>query len=158
VALTGLWSTAVTAESSRLATMRGIDRRRVITMINGGTTAAVAQPRRRRKWVRRQGRTVPRIHPRARSFHRQPLSTRQSARIAMLARIATWSLLAAHSLNMASGSVTVPSRSSSVILTERLALPCSQIFVWQLTHLPISKLLSNVPAKTLLQRPCSNIH
>jgi hypothetical protein len=43
-------------------------------------------------------------------------------------------------------------------LFEQLAGPCSQIFVWQLTQLPVSKLLSNVPATTLLQRPCSNIH
>jgi hypothetical protein len=158
VALTGLWCTTVTAESSRLATTRGIDQRRVITVINGGTTTAVAQPRRQRKWVRRQGRTVPRIHPSARSFNRRPLSARQSARIATPAMIAARSSPATRSLNLASGSVTVPSRSSSVFLTERLVAPCSQIFVWQLTHLPVSKLLSNVPAITLLQRPCSNIH
>jgi hypothetical protein len=53
---------------------------------------------------------------------------------------------------------TVPWRSLSVPLSEQLAGPRSPIFVWQLTHLPVSKLLSNVPATTLLQRPCSNIH
>jgi hypothetical protein len=55
-------------------------------------------------------------------------------------------------------SVTVPWLSSSVPLSEQLVGPCSPIFVWQLTHLPVSKLLSNVPATTLVQRPCSNIH
>jgi hypothetical protein len=54
--------------------------------------------------------------------------------------------------------VIVPWLSSLIPLSEQLSGPCSPIFVWQLTHLPVSKLLSNVPATTLLQRPCSNIH
>jgi hypothetical protein len=41
------------------------------------------------------------------------------------------------SLNPRSGSVTVPSRSSLVPLSKQLAGPCSQIFVWQLTHLSV---------------------
>jgi hypothetical protein len=39
--------------------------------------------------------------------------------------------------------VTVPWLSSLVPLFEQLAGPCSQLFVWQLTLLPVSKLLSN---------------
>jgi hypothetical protein len=50
-------------------------------------------------------------------------------------------------------SSTVPWRSSSVPLSKQLVGPRSPIFVWQLTNLPVSKLLSNVPAVTLLQRP-----
>jgi hypothetical protein len=45
---------------------------------------------------------------------------------------------------------TVPWRSSSVPLSEQLAGPHSPIFVLQLTNLHVSKLLSNVPAVTLL--------
>jgi hypothetical protein len=62
------------------------------------------------------------------------------------------------SLNQQSGSVTVPSRSSSDVLTERIEELCYQFFMWRPTNMSVSKLLSNVPAATLLQRPSSNIH
>jgi hypothetical protein len=62
------------------------------------------------------------------------------------------------SLNQWSGLVTVPSRSSSDVLIERIEELCSQFFMWQPTNMFVSKLLSNVPAAALLQGPCSNIH
>jgi hypothetical protein len=62
------------------------------------------------------------------------------------------------SLNQRSGSVTVPSRSSSDVLIERIEVLCSQFFMWQPTNMSVSMLLSNVPATALLQGPCSNIH
>jgi hypothetical protein len=55
-------------------------------------------------------------------------------------------------------SSNVPWRSSLVPLSEQLAGPRSPNFVWQLTNPLVSKLLSNVPAVTLLQWPWSNIH
>jgi hypothetical protein len=66
------------------------DLRRVITELHGGTTATVAQPCRWCKWVRRQGETVPQVHPRRRSFHQESLSARYWARIVAPARIRAW--------------------------------------------------------------------
>jgi hypothetical protein len=63
------------------------------------------------------------------------------------------------SLNLAFGLVTVPSSQAPFSLSDRAT--CRALlsnFLWQLTHLPISKLLPYVPATTLLQIPCSNIH
>jgi hypothetical protein len=53
---------------------------------------------------------------------------------------------------------TVPSESSSERLTEQNERLHSPIFMWQLTNPSVTRLLSNVPATTLVQRPCSNIH
>jgi hypothetical protein len=53
---------------------------------------------------------------------------------------------------------TVPSEPSSVCLAEHLQRCFSQNFMWQLPNPSVTKLLYNVPATTLVQRPCSNIH
>jgi hypothetical protein len=55
-------------------------------------------------------------------------------------------------------SVTVPSHSSSVLLTEQIERPNSLVFMWRDTNSTTWKLLFNIPALILLLWPWLNSH